>query len=110
MAVTFGITRQHQSFDSSTFTEYCTATLSGTWVTGGFSWNPFSVFAGKGSSPLPSTNILDVTFKSPMGYTYATSISGNTATTIIFNGTTQLASGVAVPDATVQVIISKRKM
>jgi hypothetical protein len=111
MAVIFGINRQHQSFDSTTFSEFCTATLSGTYVNpGGFTWNPFTVYAGKGSSPLPSSTLLTADFYSPTGHTYVTTVSGTTATTKIFAGTTELANGTAVPNATVPVVLRKRKI
>ena len=110
MAVTFGITRNFQTADQATFTEYCTATLSSTYVTGGFTWNPFTIFAGKGSSPLPSTNFLAADFYSPTGHIYVTSTSGTTATTKIFVGVTELANGTAVPNATVSVTVVKRKI
>lgn len=110
MAVTFGINRLHQSFDSTTFSEFCVATLSGTYATGGFTWNPFTIYGGKGSLSLPSTNFLAADFYSPTGHTYATTISGNTATTKIFSGTTELSNGAAVPNATLNVTVRKRKI
>lgn len=111
MAVTSSITRQHSTFDASTYTEFCVASLTGTYATGGFTWNPFFIFAGKGSSPLPSTQVLSVEFLSPLGYRYATTISGNTATTKIFtSGNTEFGNGTAVPDASLTVIIRKRKI
>lgn len=111
MAVTSTFSRTHASFDSSTYNEFVTATFTGTYVTGGFTWNPFSIFAGKGSSPLPSTQFLSASFQSPLGYQYVTTISGNTATTKIFTAAnTELANAAAVPDATVPVIIVKRKI
>lgn len=111
MAVTFSATRVHATNDNSTFIEYCTATLTGTYVTGGFTWNPFTIFAGKGSSPLPSSNFLNADFVSPLGYTYVTTMSGNTATTkILTTAATELANTTAVPDASLQLILVKRKL
>ncbi len=111
MAVTSTFTRQHSSFDSSTFNEYATAAFTGTYATGGFTWNPFTIYAGKGSSPLPSSQVVSVTFQSPLGYIYVTTISGTTATTKILSAAnTEFGNGSAVPDATVPVIIVKRKI
>lgn len=111
MAVTSTFTRSHSSFDSSTFNEFVTAAFTGTYVTGGFTWNPFTVFAGKGSSPLPSSNFISATFASPLGYQYVTTLSGNTATTKIFSAAgTELANTTAVPDASVPLTIIKRKL
>lgn len=111
MAVTATFTRNHSSFDSSTFNEYVTATLSGTYVTGGFTWNPFTIFAGKGSGALPSSSFILAVWNSPLGYSYVTTISGNTCTTKIFSAAnTEFTNASAVPDATVPVTIVKRKL
>lgn len=111
MAVTFAIKRTHATFDATLFWEFCTATLTGTYVTGGFTWNPFSIFAGQGSSPLPSTTVMTVDYYSPLGYTYVTTISGNVATTkILTTANTELANTTAVPDASLTVVIAKRKI
>lgn len=110
MAVTSVFTRNHSSFDSSTFREYCTAALTSTYVQGGFTWNPFTIYGGKGSTPLPSSNLIAVEFLSTLGYVYVTTISGNTATTKIYSAAgTELAAG-ALPEASVPVIIIKRKL
>ncbi len=111
MAVTAVVTRNHATSDQSTFIEFCTAALAGTYVNpGGFTFNPFTVVAGKGSSPLPSSNFLSADWYSPLGYTYRTSVAGNVATTKIFNGITELANTTAVPDASINVTIVKRKI
>lgn len=111
MAVTSVITRNFHSADQSTFTEFCTAALTGTYVTGGFTFNPFNVVGGKGSSPLPSTNFITAEWYSPLGYIYNTTVSGNVATTKIFSApNTELANTTAVPDATIQVVLRKRKI
>lgn len=111
MAVTAVVTRNHSTFDASTFVEFCTAALTGTYVTGGFTFNPFAVFAGKGSSPLPSSNFLAADWYSPLGYIYRTTVSGNVATTKIFTApATELANTTAVPDASVPLTIVKRKI
>lgn len=110
MAVTSVFSRTHSSFDSSTYREYVTAALTGTYVQGGFTWNPFTIFAGKGSSPLPSTQLLAVQFLSTLGYQYVTTISGNTATTKIYGvAGTELAAG-ALPEASVPALITKRRL
>lgn len=111
MAIVPVITRNFQTADQATFTEYCTASLTGTYVNpGGFTFNPFTIYAGKGSSPLPSTNFLGADWYSPTGHTYVTTVAGNLATTKIFSGTTELANGAAVPNATLPVTIFKRKI
>jgi hypothetical protein len=110
MAVVFTPTRTFSTADQATFIEFCTATVTGTYTTAGFVWNPFTIFGGKGSSPLPSSNVLSVDFYSPLGFTYRTSVVGNVATTVVFNGTTQLANAAAMPDATISFTIIKRKI
>ena len=110
MAVTATVTRSFQTADQSTFIEFCNAALTGTYVTGGFTFNPFTVQGGKGSSPLPSSNFLSADWYSPLGYTYRSTLSGNTLTTKIFNGITEFTNGSAVPDASISVTITKRKM
>jgi hypothetical protein len=111
MAVTAVVTRNFQSSDQATFTEFCTATLTGTYLTGGFTFNPFTVVAGKGSSPLASTNFLAADWYSPTGHTYITTVSGNVATTKIFTAPgTELANAAAVPNATLPVTLFKRKI
>lgn len=110
MAVTLVINRTFQSSDQATFTEYCTAALTGTYVTGGFTWNPFTIVGGKGSSPLPSSNFLDDDWNSATGHTYSTTVAGNVATTKIFAGATELANAAALPDAATTFIVTKRKI
>lgn len=111
MAVTSTITRTHSTSDQSTFIEFCTAALAGTYVTGGFTFNPFAIFAGKGSSPLPSTSVLTVDWYSPLGYIYRTTVAGSVATTKIFSAAnTELTNATAIPDATITLTIVKRKI
>lgn len=111
MAVTFAPSRTFQSADQATISEYCTAAVTGTYVNpGGFTWNPFTVYAGKGSSPIASSNVLTVDFYSATGHTYVTSVAGSVATTKVFSGTTELANGAAVPNATVTFTMIKRKV
>lgn len=111
MAVTAVVTRVHATFDATTFIEYCTAALTGTYITGGFTFNPFAVFAGKGSSPIPSSSVLETSWVSPLGYTYYTTVAGSVATTKIFTtANAELANTTAVPDASLQVIFVKRKI
>lgn len=110
MAVTVVLSRQHSTATQTTFEEFCTAALTGTYVTGGFTFNPFTIFAGKGSSPLPSATAYTFDWYSPLGYTYRTTVAGNVATTKIFTtAATELANTTAVPDASVQLVIRKRK-
>lgn len=111
MAIVAVVTRNHSSFDSSTYNEFCTAALTGTYATGGFTFNPFTVVGGKGSSPLPSSNLVAAEWQSPLGYIYSTTVSGNVATTKIFTAAaTELANTTAVPEASVPVILVKRKI
>jgi hypothetical protein len=111
MAVTVTINRNYHSADQSTYIEFCTAALAGTYATGGFTFNPFNIVAGKGSSPLPSSNFVAADWYSPLGYVYRTTVAGNVATTKIFTApNTELANTTAVPDATVPVTIVKRKI
>jgi hypothetical protein len=111
MAVTAVVTRNHATSDQSTFIEYCTAALTGTYATNGFTFNPFTVVGGKGSSPLPSSSVLVVDWYSPSGYNYRSSIAGNVVTTKIYSvAGTELANTTAVPDASVPVTIVKRKI
>jgi hypothetical protein len=111
MAVVATVTRNHATSDQSTFIEFCTAALAGTYATGGFTFNPFTIVGGKGSSPLPSSNFLNADWSSPLGYTYRTTVTGNVATTKIFTApNTELANTTAVPDASIPVIITKRKI
>lgn len=110
MAVTFAITRNINEVSVPLFDEVCTATLSGTYATGGFTWNPFNITGGPGTSPLVAAAIYGVWFESPLGYTYVTSVSGQTATTkILTTANTEFTNGSAVPDATCQVIIKGRR-
>lgn len=108
MAVTATFTRVRNGVTVPVFDEIVTATFTGTYVTGGFTWNPFTINAGSGTSPLPASAVYGVWFESPLGYTYVTSVSGTTATTkILTTANTELANSTAVPDATCAVIITK---
>lgn len=112
MAVTSSFVRNHSNFTSSTFRSYNTATLSGTYVTGGFTWNPYIVPGSKGASPLPmlGAGMLEARFISPLGYIYVTTFSGTTATTKIFTAANnELGNGVAVPDASLTVVLEGQK-
>ena len=115
MAVTISIVRNSHTETATNTIEYCTATMSGTYATGGFTFNPRSIVAGPGSSAMSGGRvILDIDWRSPSGYVYRTTsaVSGQvtTATTKIFSAPgTELANGTAVPDATVPVILVKSK-
>jgi len=110
MAVTPVFKRTHASFDSSTFNEYCSVALTGTYVQGGFTWAPFTIVGGGGSSPLPSSTFLAALFASTLGYAYVTTIAGTVATTKIFGVPgTELAAG-ALPEAALSVVVTKRKI
>jgi hypothetical protein len=111
MAVTATVTRQHLTQDLSTFVEFCSVALTGTYATGGFTFNPFTIYAGKGSSPVPSSQTVAFDWYSPLGYIYRTTVSGSTATTKIFSAAnTEFTNSSAVPDATVPLTIIKRKI
>jgi hypothetical protein len=111
MAVTITLARTHATFSSTVFNEFCTATITGTYATGGFTFNPFTIYAGKGSSPLPSSQFLAADWYSPLGYIYRTTVSGSVATTKIFSAAnTELTNAAAVPDASVFVTLTKRKI
>jgi hypothetical protein len=108
MAITSVFTRIRHSVTVPTFEEICTAALSGTYVTGGFTWNPFNIFASPGSSPLPASALYTADFYSPKGYIYVTTVSGQTATTKIMSApNTELANATAVPDASLTVVLGK---
>jgi hypothetical protein len=111
MAVTFTINRVHATSDQSTFIEFCTTTLASTYATGGFTFNPFTIVAGRGTSPLPTSNLLAIDWYSPSGYAYRSTVAGNVVTTKIYSvAGTELANGTAVPDASVNVTLTKRKI
>jgi hypothetical protein len=109
MAVTIAVSRFHHTETTSTTEEFCTATVSGTYVAGGFTLNPFSIEAGLGSSPLCGSSVVAIDWYSPKGYQYVSTTAGLVTTTKIFSTPgTELAAG-AIPDATVNFTIVKRK-
>ena len=115
MAVTSVITRAYSTESVSTSVEYCNAAISGTYVTGGFINNLLSIVGTAGSSPRAGITVLDVAWRSPTGYPYAsaTVMTGRAAvtTTKIFSAPgIELANGTAVPDAVCPVVIVKRKI
>lgn len=108
MAVTATFTRVRHGVTVPVFDEIVTAALTGTYATGGFTWSPFAITGGKGSSPLLASTLYSAQWQSPNGYIYVTSVSGATATTKIFSAPgTELADTTAVPDATVTVVLKK---
>ena len=109
MAVTSAFTRVRNGVTVPIYDEVVTATFSGTYATGGFTWQPFAITGGPGSAPLPASAVYGVWFESPTGYNYVTSVAANgTATTkILSTANTELANSTAVPDATCTVIITK---
>ena len=113
MAVTVTISRAGSGHteDSATTLEFCKATLSGTYATGGFTFNPFAISGGPGSSPLSGSKVLSMQWQSPLGYIYVSTTTGIVTTTKIFTApNTELANTTAVPDATVPVLITKTKV
>jgi hypothetical protein len=111
MAVVSTFKRIKHSVEVPIFDEICAVTLTGTYATGGFTWNPFAIVAGPGSSPLVATGgVLTTDFYSPLGYIYTTTVAGSTATTKIFTAAnTELANTTAVPDAALTVVIKKAR-
>ena len=111
MAVTLTITRNTHTETVSTFEEFCTAALTGTYATGGFTWTPSAIKGGLGTSPVPAPvgSFLTSDFYPGSGASYQTTFNGTTATTKIFNGGTELANGTAVPDASMTLVVVKRK-
>lgn len=109
MAVTAVLTRAHKTETVSTVMEYGTAALTGTYATGGFTFNSGTIKAPIGGSPTGGTPIA-AQFFSPLGYIYAATFSGNTGTVKIFSAPgTELANTTAVPDASVTFIVTKKK-
>lgn len=114
MAVQVSITRAGYGHTETTGTseEFCVATLSGTYVTGGFTYNPFSILGAPGSSPLPGSKVIYTDFQTPSGYMYAptTNNAAKLTTVKIYSAAnTELANGTAVPDASVLLRIVKTK-
>lgn len=115
MAVTAVLTRTRRTDTVTTSIEYMTAALTGTYVTGGFASNLLAVAGGLGTSPLSGTLVVDVDWRSPLGYIYRSSTAyvGRTATTttkIFTAANTELANGAAVPEASVLVVVTKTKI
>ena len=108
MAVTATFTRLKYATSVPIFEEVCSSSISGTYVTGGFTWNPLAIAGAKGSSPIPASVCYTADFYGNNGYNYQTTFSGSTATTKIFtSGGTELANGTAIPDATPTVVLLK---
>lgn len=115
MAVTSSFIRTAKSEGVGLAQVLATATLGGTYTTGGFTWTPLTVPGTAGSSPLVASSVLGVMFMSPLGYIYGTTINtaGNvvTAVTKIFTApNTELANNAAVPEASVPLmfIVNRR--
>ena len=110
MAVTATLTRSSHSDSVSTEMSFVTMALTGTYVTGGFTVNPFATQGGLGSSPLIGSKVRFAQFQSPNGFTYVPVVVGQVMTIKIFSAPgTEFANGTAVPDASVPgyVITSK---
>jgi hypothetical protein len=111
MAVTAVLKRSHVFKGTNGTEELGTATLSGTYATGGFTFNISSLTGGSGSSPYGGTPI-DMQFRSPLGYIYVSTFAqvGNvvTMTTKVFSAAnTELTAG-ATPEASVPFILTRR--
>lgn len=111
MAVTVAATRAHSAFSSSIILAFDTLTLSGTYVTGGFAFNPLTVKAGPGSSALPCSTVIAFQALSQAGFDYYLFGTGSSAVVKIFTAAgAELANTTAVPEATVSVIVYLRKL
>jgi len=111
MAVTVSATRTHSSYSSSVILSYITLTLSGTYVTGGFAFNPLTVKAGPGSSPLPSATVIAFEALSQAAYDYYLVGAGSSAVIKIFTPAgAELANTTAVPEATLLALVHMRKL
>ena len=113
MAVGAVFTRNHKAVSTDTITDYASATLSGTYVQGGFQWQPLQIPGTAGSSPDGSSTVIDVVFRSPLGYMYPTTLTTSglsvTATTkILTAANTELAAG-ALPETALTVVVVKTK-
>lgn len=110
MAVTSVFTRQQLTEDLSTTQEFCSVALTGTYAPGGFTTNPFAISGGLGSSPVSGSSVLSAQYFSPLGYIYVSSVSGKVMTTKIFSAANTELGTVAVPDALLTCVITKRKI
>lgn len=111
MAVTAVVTRTSHSDLTSSEMEFVSMALTGTYVTGGFTFNPYSIVGGLGSSPLNGRSIRFSQFQSPTGFIYVPSVAGSVMTVKIYSASgTELANGTAVPDAVVTGYILKSKV
>lgn len=99
MAVTVASKRVHTNL--SVMAEYVTLTLSGTYVTGGFPFNPSLIYGAPGTSPAPANTVVGFLAYSLLGYTYVLVGTGASAKIKILNGTAELAAASAVPEAAV---------
>lgn len=110
MAVTATALRTKSTTTLSTLRYFATMTLSGTYVSGGFLFNPLLVKGAPGSSPDPSRTVLDFQSRSILGYNYVL-VGGATPTTAvvkIFNGITELAAG-ALPETVIPILVELGK-
>ncbi len=107
-AVTASFQRIGHTDSKPTAIAIATATLSGTYTTGGFTWVPGSIAGSPGSSPLVQRNLRAADWLSPNGFLYVTTFVPATgvATTKIFSAPgVELANAAAIPDATATVIL-----
>ena len=110
MAVTVTAVRNLTTMTRDTLDAFVTLTITGTYVTGGFSLNPLKIYGALGTSPLPSQNALTADFYSPLGYPYRMIGVGAAAVVKVFSlPGTELANGAAMPDATLTMVIKFKK-
>ena len=113
MAVTVTPIRTGRSVAEDTITDFGSLGLTGTYVQGGFTWYPLQIPGTPGSSPSPSSAVIDVSFRSLLGYIYSTVIttsglSATAVTKILSAANTEIAAG-ALPEASVGVVVVKTK-
>lgn len=111
MAVTAVFKRTSHTETVSTTEEFGNLLLTGTYATGGFTLNPFTLAGGPGTSALGGKTLLSARFTSPTGYIYTANTAGNVTTVKILSApATEIANGTAVPDASVPFHIIKSKV
>lgn len=107
MAVTITAQRSDVLKGTNSTGEVGAAALTGTYVTGGFTYPLTSLTGGSGTSPFGGKPI-SIAWQSPKGYIYVSTFAGQLMTTKIFSAAnTELANATAVPDASVPFILTR---
>jgi hypothetical protein len=108
MAVTAVLKRTHVLRSGNGTTEVGTATLSGTYATGGFTFALGTLSGTAGTSPYGGLPLF-IQWFSPSGYIYVSVFNGQSMVTKIFSAPgTELANNTAVPDTSVQFTLTRR--